>query len=388
MVLGDVARVIDMAATVSCGYDARYLKLMEAAHAVDDLIDLTQCDPPVYGFYPEKSVIEEAVQALRQGRVDYGDFKGYPPFIEAVKDRCSQKGGTPSGVLVTHGVSEAFSLISRAHCGRTALIPDPTYIPLYEHFNLTGSVQFYSLIEGDRWSLSEESLRTSITDETQFLVIINPNSPTGAVFREKELKSAVNIAGEYDLTLISDEIYDGVCYLPFTSLLSVCGDVPLLYVNGMSKTHRAPGFRLGYIVLSDPEEKVTALWQRIEHLARIRLSVSYIFQAAAQKALESEDTSYFCRELRKRRDICVEYMEKIEGICMVTPEGTPYGFPRINTDDTLFVWNLLKKGVLVTPGSSYGPSVAPHHFRFTFLHPEPVLETACERIDAVITSSG
>lgn len=379
-------RSVEMnSAEVSLGYDSQYLKLMEAAQSVPDLIDLTQCDPPLYGFNPDKSAIEEAVKALKKGKVDYGDFKGYSPFIETIEKRCSKKGGTPSAVLVTHGVSEAFSLIARAHTGKT-LIPDPTYIPLYEHFRLSGGVQFYPLTEGDHWSLVEDDLRRSITDQTRFLVIINPNNPTGAVFREKELKSAVDIAGEYNLILIADEIYDGICYTPFTSLLSVSGDVPLLYLNGVSKTHRLPGFRLGYIVLSDPEEKTASLWQNIEHLARIRLSVSYIFQTAARIALEKEDTSSFCEELKKRRDLCVETLEKIKNICMIPPEGTPYGFPRINFDERKFVWNLLETGVLVTPGFSYGPSAAPHHFRVTFLQSEAVLKEAFERIASVASS--
>lgn len=377
--------VVDMGSH-DLGYSSKYLSLVEAAQSVPNLIDLTQCDPPLYGFNPEESAVEEAIRALREGKVDYGDFKGYPPLIETIRDRCQERGGTPSAVLVTHGVSEAFSLIARAHWGGTALIPDPMYIPLYEHFNVSGNVQFYPLAETDRWSLAEDSLRASVTDKTQYLVIINPHSPTGAVFPEKELKCAVDIAGEYDLILIADEIYDGISYLPFTSLLSVCGDVPLLYLNGMSKTHRLPGFRLGYIVLSDPEEEVTPLWQHIEHLARIRLSVSYIFQIGAKKALEMQDTSNFCRELKKRRDLCVELLENTQGIHMATPEGTPYGFPRIAVDDSLFVWNLLKKGVLVTPGFSYGPSVAPHHFRFTFLQSEAVLRTALERIRLTLAS--
>lgn len=372
----------------SLGYGPQYLSLMEAAQSVADLIDLTQCDPPLYGFSPEESVIQEAIRALRKGKVDYGDFKGYPSLIETIKERCLQKGGTPSAVLVTHGVSEAFSLIARAHTGKTALIPDPMYIPLYEHFNLSGPIQFYSLTEEDRWSLDEDTVRKSITDKTQYLVIINPHNPTGAVFPEKVLKSVVDIAGEYNAVVVADEIYDGICYVPFTSLLSVSGDVPLLYLNGISKTHRLPGFRLGYIVLSDPEEKVTSLWKNIEHLARIRLSVSYIFQIAAKKALEKEENSYFCREIKKRRDICVEYIEKIEGIHMATPEGTPYGFPSIDSDEKLFVWDLLKNGVLVTPGFSYGPSAAPHHFRVTFLQPGAVLKTAFEKMDAVIKLRG
>jgi aspartate/methionine/tyrosine aminotransferase len=357
---------------------------MEAAQRIPH-IDLTSCDPPLYGFLPEVSVIDRAVSALREGKIWYGNFRGEASFLESIGEYCVEKGGTPTSILVTHGVSEAFGLLARAAQG-TVLVPDPTYIPLYEAFAFSRPVQFYQLVETERWSLDEDSLRESIVDGTQFLVIINPNSPTGGVFSEKELKRVVDIAGEYNLILVSDEIYDGLSFVPFTSLLAVSRDVPLIYLNGVSKIHRLPGFRLGYMVLSDPGGKISQVWSRVEHLARIRLSVSPIFQIAAARALHGDSTG-FCKAVEAQRNFCVDYLHEL-GFPMVHPEGTPYGFPSIPGDDWTFVWHLLKRGVLTTPGSSYGPVVAPGHFRFVFLQPPPVLKKAFDIIHEVLKSRG
>ena len=368
---------------MTCGYDSRYLSLMEAAKKIPH-IDLTSCDPPLYGFLPEESVIVEAISALREGKIWYGNFRGEPSFLQSIDEYCSGKGGTPTSILVTHGVSEAFGLLARATKG-TVLIPDPTYIPLYETFSFSRPVHFYPLLETERWSLDEDSLRKSIGEDTHFLVIINPNSPTGRVFSEKELKKVVDIAGEYRIILVSDEIYDGLSFVPFTSLLALSGDVPLIYLNGVSKIHRLPGFRLGYMVLSDPGNTQSEMWSRIEHLARIRLSVSPIFQIAAAQALRCDPTE-FRKAVKARRNFCVEYLHE-QGIPVFPPEGTPYCFPPVPGDDWTFVGHLLKKGVLTTPGSSYGPVAAPSHFRFVFLQPHPVLKKALDIIQEVVKSA-
>lgn len=358
------------------GYDSQYLKLQADAQNISH-IDLTSCDPPLYGFHPEEKVIKAAIASLEQKNICYGNFRGEPSFLQSIDKYCIQKGGTPTAILVTHGVSEAFSLLARATTG-AAVLPDPTYIPLYETFSFSHPVHFYSLQESEGWSLQEESLRKSITEKTQFLAIINPNSPTGAIFSKRELKNAVDIAGEYDLILLADEIYDGLSFIPFTSLLTLSRDVPLIYCNGVSKTHRVPGFRVGYMVLSDPQEKIGELWSRIEHLARIRLSVSPVFQAAAAVALHSDCTA-FCSSVKSHRDFCVQYLQEL-GISMVAPQGTPYGFPSIPGDDWTFVQNLLNRGVFTTPGSSYGPVAAPGHFRFVYLQQPSVLKKAFDSI--------
>jgi aspartate/methionine/tyrosine aminotransferase len=364
------------------GYDSQYLALEEAAHKISH-IDLTSCDPPLYGFLPEKSVIEAAISALQKRTPWYGDFRGEASFLQSIRKYCIERGGTPTSLLVTHGVSEGFTLLAHAATG-AVLLPDPTYIPLYETISFSQPVQFYPLEESDRWSLHEDSLRQSITDETRFLVIINPNSPTGAVFSKKELKKVVDIAGEYDLVLATDEIYDGLSFVPFTSLLSLSKDVPLIYYNGISKTHRLPGFRIGYMVLSDPEEKITDLWSRIEHLARIRLSVSPVFQVAAAQALHCDCTD-FCASVKSHRDFCMDHLQNL-GLDIAPSQGTPYGFPSIPRDDWTFVHRLLNRGVFTTPGSSYGPVIGPGHFRFVFLQQPSVLKKAFHIIDEVLQS--
>jgi aspartate/methionine/tyrosine aminotransferase len=138
------------------------------------------------------------------------------------------------------------------------------------------------------------------------------------------------------------------------------------------------------MVLSDPEEKIADLWSRIEHLARIRLSVSPIFQVAAARSLHYDCTN-FCASVKSHRDFCVDYLQDM-GISMTPPQGTPYGFPSISKDDWAFVWRLLNRGVLTTPGSSYGPVIGPGHFRFVFLQQSSVLKKAFDIIHEVLHS--
>ena len=68
------------------------------------------------------------------------------------------------------------------------------------------------MIEEEDWAPDVDMIRSRITNRTKAIVVINPNNPTGAVYREKDLREIGNIAAEYDIPVISDEIYDKIVF--------------------------------------------------------------------------------------------------------------------------------------------------------------------------------
>ena len=91
-----------------------------------------------------------------------------------------------------------------------------------------------------------DDLRKKIDEQMKGLVLIHPNNPTGALYDEKTLKEIVDIADEYDLPLISDEIYGAFIYdgAKFDSLAMVAGDVQRLVMYSISKAYVATGWRV------------------------------------------------------------------------------------------------------------------------------------------------
>ena len=87
-------------------------------------------------------------------------------------------------------------------------------------------------VQKETMNIDPGLIEREITDKTRALLVINPNNPTGAVYREKVLKEIVDIAGEYDIPLIADEIYDRLAFdQKFIGMASLAKDVPLFVLH-------------------------------------------------------------------------------------------------------------------------------------------------------------
>ncbi|MFX0099312.1 MAG: aminotransferase class I/II-fold pyridoxal phosphate-dependent enzyme, partial [Candidatus Hodarchaeota archaeon] len=196
----------------------------------------------------------------------------------------------------------------------------------------------------------------------------------------------INIAGEYDLPIISDEIYDQIIYEKENhSPAFHSKDVPVIGMNGFSKAHLSTGWRLGYMYFHDPKNRLKELKESIESLARTRLCVNVPAQYAAIKTMEDpkDHTKKMVKKLWRRRDYCMKRINEINGISANVPDGAFYLFPKLDLlenpaspwkDDKEFVLDLLNEtGVMTVYGSGFG-GYGKNHLRMTYLAPVPVLE--------------
>ncbi|WP_156491760.1 aminotransferase class I/II-fold pyridoxal phosphate-dependent enzyme, partial [Oleiphilus sp. HI0123] len=117
--------------------------------------------------------------------------------------------------------------------------------------------------------------------------VINPNNPTGSVYPESLLKELVDLAREFKLMLLADEIYDKILYdgATHTPLASLSSDVLTLTYNGLSKTHRAAGYRSGWMMITGPKHYAEDFIDGIDMLASMRLCCNVPAQYAIQTAL-------------------------------------------------------------------------------------------------------
>ena len=354
-------------------------------------------DPLKYDFKTPKFITEALANASNSGKNFYADSLGVYELREEISRFLKSKDNlnvNSDDIVVTTGVTEAiyFLLAAMIEKGEELLIPGPTY-PLY--INNTkfydGVPIEYELNEQDNWEPNLDDLRNKITDKTQAILICSPNNPTGVLFNEKKVKKIIDLAGEYNLPVLSDEIYDQITYESnYVSPASLSKDVPVIGMNGFSKAHLMTGWRLGYIYYHDPENKLLDLKEGIAKLARARLSASSIAQYAAIEIFKtkSNHTIEMVRKLRERRDYSYKRLRQIEGINCVNASGAFYLFPKLDLiglkkwkNDKEFAIDLLKKtGVCSVYGSGFG-KYGEDHIRLTFLPELNILEEVYNQIE-------
>ena len=348
-------------------------------------------DPVIFDFHTPDYISQALADASFRGKNFYVDSLGALELREELSKSLRKSYNievNTEDILVTSGVTEAifFIIAAQLENKNEILIPGPSY-PLYINYAkfFDGIPVEYELDENNDWEPNTEDLRNKINEKTKAILICSPNNPTGVMYSEKIVKEIINIAGEYNLPILSDEIYDQIVYeKPFTPPAALSNDVPVIGLNGFSKSHLATGWRLGYMYYHDPENKLEDLKAGIAKLARARLSASSVAQYAAIEILKNPGThtKEMVGKLKERRDYSYNRLRKIEGITCVKPNGAFYLFPKLDfnefgkwKDDKDFTIDLLEKtGICGVYGSGFG-DFGNGHVRFTFLPNKEILGT-------------
>lgn len=362
-----------------------------------ELIWLNIGDPNKFDFATPPNIVEAFIKAASTNKSFYSESQGIVPLREAIVEKEKKINGaknlTIDDVHVTAGISEGIMFLfgSMLSPGDEVLIPGPSY-PSYSAFPkfYDAKAITYRTISDDNWQPDEDDIRKKVTPKTKAILVINPNNPTGAVYREKELKNIVDIAGEFDLPIIADEIYDRLTLdQKFIGMPSIAKDVPLFMMNGFSKVYLMPGWRVGYCYIQDPEDKIRDIFNGIIKLGRLRLCVNTPAQYGCVEALTGpqDHIKETVAKLRKRRDLIYKRLNEIDGISTEKPEAAFYIFPKIEklgkySSDKEFVLALLREeGVVSVFGSGFDKVYGKGHLRLVFLSPEKIIEDAMDRLE-------
>jgi alanine-synthesizing transaminase len=349
-------------------------------------------DPAAFDFKTPQYVKDALCNAIECDDNYYSPSEGRVELREAIvqkEKRVNDVEITASNVLITEGISEGIQMILAAlvEKGDEILFPGPTYPPYISYTKFfDGTPVAYETIEDEGWIPNIDHLRRKVSPKTRAIVITNPNNPTGSVLTAQCIKEIIDIAGEYNLPVLSDEIYDQLTYeKPFVSAAHISKDVPVVGLNGFSKVYQMTGWRLGYMYFKGEGTQLDALRLGVEKQCRIRLCANTPVQIAGAAALNgSQDfVKGIVDRLRERRDYAFKRLNEIEGITTTKPEGAFYIFPKIQDigkrwkNDMDFVVDLLKQtGVLIVNGSGFDPDYGKDHARIVFLPPCEELEEA------------
>lgn len=374
-----------------------FMEAMKMQEQGKDILKLNTGNPATFGFGLPKSIEDVLKNHLEKG-VGYCDFRGMPDARKAICEYEKSKGIkdiTPDDVFIGNGVSEvvSFALNPLLNEGDEVLVPSPSYSLWGNSVYLAGGKPvFYICDEEANWYPDIKDIRSKITEKTKALVIINPNNPTGMLYPKEVLEALIQVAREFGILLFVDEIYDRLVMdgLTHISLASLADDIPIVTMNGLSKSHCLCGYRCGWMVLSGPRHLTEEYRQGIVQLTSMRLCANTLSQIIIPVALADMDTPRSMvtpgGRIFEQREATVRELEKIEGISFVKNNSAFYIFPKLDvkkfniTNDKTFARDLLyATNILLVPGSGFDWK-EPDHFRIVMLPEAEQLAAAMRRM--------
>ena len=354
------------------------------------IVPLNIGDPLQFDFATPPALIETVARAMRDGFGGYAPSLGVPEALEAIRGEAHRKGiRNVQSVFVTQGVSEAVDLCFSAlvNPGENVLTPcpeDPLYWAVLAR--LGAEPNAYALDEASGWEPDLDDVAGRITPRTRALVVINPNNPTGNIYSRRTLEALADVARRHNLVVFADEIYDKLTFDgEHVSLASLAPDVAVVTFGGLSKAYLAPGWRVGWAIVSGDRDALAPYIDGICKLLRSRLSANHPEQYAIRPALEGpqDHLPEVLAKLRRRRDLTVEFANSTPHLSCIPPQGAFYAFPRLEIPegDDQFVRGLLReKHVLLVHGSGFGQAPGTRHCRIVFLPDEATLRQAYQAI--------
>jgi aspartate aminotransferase len=280
------------------------------------------------------NIREAAIKALEDGYTHYNPAAGYPEIRKIISEEINKTRGiktNPEQVVITPGGKPImfFTIFALVDEGDEVIYPNPGF-PIYEsliNFVNAKAVPI-PLREENDFRLDVRELESLVTPKTKLIIINSPQNPTGSVLTHDDLKEIAGIAVEKDIWILADEIYSRVIYeAKFESVTQFPGARErTIILDGMSKTYAMTGWRLGYGVM---QERLAA------HVARLQTNSNSCTAAFSQMAMAAaitgpQDESHkMVAEFKRRRDVIVDGLNKIDGISCNKPLGAFYVFPNV-----------------------------------------------------------
>ncbi|HTT73215.1 MAG TPA: aminotransferase class I/II-fold pyridoxal phosphate-dependent enzyme [Thermoplasmata archaeon] len=319
-------------------------------------------------FNPPPVVIEALVRAVRNGMNHYGPSAGIAPLRAKIAERYRDRLASTSAenVIVTGSGSEALlaSALALYDPGDQVLVPNPGFVLYAPHARLVGATPVPYSLTAERGYLPDlDELEHLVTRRTRALIVNSPSNPTGAVFPARIVAKLVDFAEAHELTIVSDEVYEEIVYDgPAPSFWGRTDRVVI--VNSFSKTLAMTGWRLGFLVAPRP----LAVELNKMHY-QIMACPPTPAQAAVLEGLAADGSALraMVSEFKARRELVVRRLRAIPGVSVVPPQGAFYAFPRLRWPGTAndIAHALLARGVITTPGDSFG-TLGAHHLRLSF----------------------
>ncbi|WP_457616324.1 pyridoxal phosphate-dependent aminotransferase [Lutibacter sp.] len=390
--LSDRINSLPISATLAMAAKARELKAQGK-----DIISLSLGEPD---FNTPDFIKEAAIKAINDNYNSYSPVDGYADLKQAICTKFKRDNNLTynlNQIVVSTGAKQSIANVAMVllNPGDEVLLPAPYWVSYSAIATLAEATfkEIPSTIETN-FKITPQQLEEAITPKTKMIFFNSPNNPSGTIYTEEEYRALAKVLEKHpQIYILSDEIYEHINYgtpnFSFAAIESMYHRT--ITVNGVAKAFAMTGWRIGYIGAPEWIAKACTKMQ-----GQITSGANCIAQRATITALEApvSNIKYMVDEFRKRRDMVLELLGKIDGFKLNIPGGAFYVFPDIsaffgknikghtikNASD--FSMLLLEEANVATvTGDAFG---APSCIRLSYAASESQLKEAIRRIEEVL----
>ncbi|HIP25345.1 MAG TPA: aminotransferase class I/II-fold pyridoxal phosphate-dependent enzyme [Archaeoglobus profundus] len=360
-------------------------KFFDLVMSRQDIISLGVGEPD---FPVPWRIRDEMIYSLERGITSYTPNQGLLELREAIAEYYKKFGLNyvdVNNIIVTTGVSEGIDIALRAilNPGDIVLIPEPAYVS-YKPLTILAGGEPLPIPTVPEFKLNYEIIAKYCKEKPKAIILNYPNNPTGVSYSKKELEEIADAIIEFDLIVISDEIYAELTYDgKHISIASLNGmEDRTIVLNGFSKAFAMTGFRIGYTIAPpDIHEAMLKIHQYCMLCAPVTAQIGALEALRnCEKELEEMREEYM-----RRRNFFVKRLKNLFDV--KKPDGAFYVFPRIDntglSSEEFAEKLLVERGVAVIPGNAFG-ECGEGYIRCAYAVSMEKLKEAVDRIDDFI----
>jgi len=354
-----------------------------------DIINMAVGQPD---FQVPENIRLVAEKAAREGHGKYTPATGKIELRQAISGKFKRENNLKydvNEIVVASGAKPILFATVLALCnpGDEVIVPAPYWVTYPDDIRLCGANPvFVEAREENKFAITADAIAEKITDKTRLLILNDPSNPTGAIIPKEEKGKIAELCLKHNIWILSDEIYERLVFEEeYFSIASLGEDIwnKTITLNGLSKTYAMPGWRIGYAGI--PLELAKKIGGALSHITG---NPNTIAQIAGIEALNGsqDEVGKMIQIYKKRRDMFLDGLSKIEGIKCVKPGGAFYLYPNLSshydsniTNSTQMAEKLLVEAhIAAVPGAAFGTD---EHVRLSFATSEEKINECLIRLE-------
>ena len=350
-------------------------------------INLSQGFPD---FNPPRAILDAAKAEMDGDHHQYAITWGAAPLRAALAEKIARCTGQPcdpeKNLVVTCGATEAMmvAVMTVTDVGDKLGL----FSPFYENYSadaiLSGVTPVFAHLNPPDYTFDAAELRRVFASGIKAFVLCNPSNPCGKVFTRVELLQIAALAEEFDVWIITDEVYEHIVFAPhrheYFSALPGMADRTIM-CSSLSKTFAITGWRLGYVCAAPG---VVAQGRKVHDFLTVGAAAPLQHAIVAGLKMPVSYYADLARDYAGRRDIFLQYLDRT-GLAYTTPQGayfvmlnvSPFGYAN---DIEFSHWMTKEIGVAPVPGSVFFDTPEHRYVRLNFAKKHETLHAAGERL--------